>query len=77
MSAPRFIRGHGLLVGGDPFTAAGRRKPYRWPPPATSNVGHGKCRCGALSPELPTTAARKRWHKQHKAEVLADREHCG
>jgi hypothetical protein len=30
--------------------------------------GPGKtmCTCGARSPELPSTTARKRWHTEHK-----------
>jgi hypothetical protein len=35
-------------------------------------VGYGKCFCGVLSPdELPSAAARKRWHRQHKLDILA------
>lgn len=34
--------------------------------------GHGACSCGAKSPEpLPSTAARQRWHREHKLEILA------
>lgn len=33
--------------------------------------GYAFCECDARSVELPTTAARKRWHKQHKEEILA------
>jgi hypothetical protein len=32
--------------------------------------GQAVCECGAWSPELPSTAARKRWHAQHKADLL-------
>ena len=28
--------------------------------------GHASCRCGAYSPHLNNTAARKRWHAEHK-----------
>jgi hypothetical protein len=35
-----------------------------------NGVGKGRCRCGALSPDLPTTAARKRWHREHKQAIL-------
>jgi hypothetical protein len=38
--------------------------------PSTGS-GVGGCSCGARSPELPSRAARKRWHKDHKAEVRA------
>lgn len=36
-----------------------------------NGTGHGRCECGGRSPELPSTAARKRWHREHKAQVLA------
>lgn len=28
-----------------------------------------KCECGAMSDVLPSTNARKRWHREHKVEV--------
>lgn len=31
--------------------------------------GRALCECGEWSPELPSTAARKRWHREHKDEV--------
>lgn len=34
----------------------------------------GKCSCGALSEPQPSDAARKRWHREHKIEVLAAAE---
>lgn len=44
---------------GEPFS--GRNSPAE---------GRAKCSCGALSEVLPSTAARKRWHKEvHKPEV--------
>jgi hypothetical protein len=33
-------------------------------------AGHAVCRCGVLSPHLGNGAARKRWHRAHKARVL-------
>lgn len=33
--------------------------------------GHGHCSCGAMSPHEYTTAARQRWHREHKTEVSA------
>lgn len=38
-----------------------------------TSVGYGLCSCGAKSPELPSTGARKRWFNEHKAEVVAAR----
>jgi len=34
-----------------------------------SGPGRAKCECGELSEVLPSTSARKAWHRQHKAEV--------
>lgn len=34
-------------------------------------VGRGLCSCGATSSVLPSTGQRKRWHRDHKAAVLA------
>lgn len=40
-----------------------------------SGEGKGLCSCGEQSPALPTTAARQRWHREHKQAVLdAQRE---
>lgn len=37
--------------------------------------GKGRCSCGVTSEwELPTTAARQRWHRIHKGDVLAARK---
>jgi hypothetical protein len=36
--------------------------------------GSTRCTCGALSPVLPSTAARKRWHREHKDAVRARME---
>jgi hypothetical protein len=33
-------------------------------------VGRTRCECGEWSPELPSTAARQRWHRDHKNDVL-------
>ncbi len=55
------VKGHSLLFEGKTPGA------IRW----TGGEGPGKCSCGVLSPSLPTTGARQRWHKEHKAEVLA------
>ncbi len=32
-------------------------------------IGIGYCECGAQSPELPSTAARQRWHAEHKEQI--------
>ncbi len=38
--------------------------------------GHGICSCGAMSGHESTTAARQRWHREHKAEVNLARGLC-
>lgn len=37
----------------------------------SNGPGKGSCSCGATSTQvLPNTANRKRWHREHKREVL-------
>lgn len=48
-----------------PHDAAGARLER----PGTGGDGHAKCMCGALSDELPSANARRRWHTRHKEEV--------
>lgn len=40
-----------------------------WPMSAQNGVGKTRCSCGEPSPELPSTAARKRWHAEHKQSI--------
>jgi len=54
------LKGHTLL-----FEGAALGKFYD-----KCGTGEGGCSCGARSKELPSRAARQRWHKKHKAEVL-------
>lgn len=37
--------------------------------------GRALCECGAESPVLPSTAARKRWHREHKDAIRAEQWH--
>lgn len=61
------IPGHGLQAKGKPFIGG----PGHWRRPGWG-IGYGLCSCGEASPEqLDSDAARKRWHRQHKADVLA------
>lgn len=69
---PLRVLGHGLLHEGRPVLdqeccgLAGRthgdRNHY-------DQHGHGHCSCGAMSDHEITTAARQRWHREHKAAV--------
>lgn len=61
------VSGHTLRDEGAVYTAEGHRRYLQ----NLTGYGHGMCSCGALSPVLPSRSARKRWHREHKAEVLA------
>lgn len=61
------VKGHYLIGEGESFFGDGSRIWGR-----RSGMGCGKCSCGALSEKLPSDAARKRWHRQHKEEVLKE-----
>lgn len=62
--------GHGLRHEGAPYQwHAGDL--YRVNPTGTGGVGIGVCSCGELSPILSTAAARKQWHREHKAQARA------
>ncbi len=56
------VAGHALLGEGAPYSESNQRDWY-------GKVGRGRCECGERSGVLPTTAARKRWHAEHKASV--------
>ncbi len=75
------MSGHGLLDEGAAFGIA--RQGIRWTdrPIAgrhfrrlragtVSGEGRGVCACGAFSDYLPTSAARRRWHNEHKANPV-------
>lgn len=59
---------HSLRNNGAPFADDGTHA--NDDPKATGGVGRGGCTCGAFSDEaLPTVAARRAWHKDHKASA--------
>lgn len=68
-----FLKGHGLIREGRPsflsdLCSSGYchyylQRDYEVGP---AWDGHARCSCGAVSPHLPTVAARKRWHREHK-----------
>lgn len=39
---------------------------------SVGGLGHGLCECGAFSPLAWSSNTRKRWHREHKAEVAAN-----
>lgn len=53
---------HTLKSDGAPFNEKGNRIN----PVGTAGDGRAMCACGALSDPLPTRAARKTWHAEHK-----------
>jgi len=65
--------GHGLRNEGAPFTrlpGPGRPQFWRDSSTASSTAGEGRaiCSCGSYSTVLPTAAARKSWHREHKSQ---------
>lgn len=69
MPRRRVIPGHGLTMYGNPFESNGR------PSSIYVSVGHGKCKCGLLSPTpLPTNADRRDWWRSHVDQVAAAAE---
>lgn len=71
------VKGHGLQAEGQAVTPrypdmTADQISYRSAWVLThSRVGQAFCECGEWSPELPSTYARKAWHRAHKAEVTA------
>jgi hypothetical protein len=60
------VAGHTLISEGAAHDDSGRRIGYSVP---FGTAGRGKCSCGTLSEPLPSTGARKRWHRDvHKPE---------
>lgn len=60
---PRRLAGHSLPNEGRVHDGHGQGY--------TNGPGRVQCSCGEHSPELPNTAQRRKWHRQHKADVLA------
>jgi len=54
------LRGHGLVSEGKAYDDSGD---YLGP---AARWGRGRCSCGDVSPWLRSTAARQRWHREHK-----------
>ena len=66
------VKGHTLRSEGAAYsrTADGERHTRaRWN--SASGVGYGLCSCGATSDILDSAGLRKRWHRNHKAEVVS------
>jgi hypothetical protein len=64
------VKGHGLLREGTAHDAAGNYLGN------SRYAGYGFCQCGARTPKLgASNAARKRWHREHKAAVFSQTLH--
>lgn len=72
------VKGHALINEGVgyPPGLSGEQIVKRWAFISHDLAGVGVCHCGAKSGPLPSDAARKRWHREHKAEVFVC-ESCG
>jgi hypothetical protein len=66
MPKQTIVKGHALIREGWPHDSFGQAY-YN----TAVSQGKAKCSCGTLSGYLPSTAARQRWHRVHKLEVLA------
>lgn len=66
------VSGHTLRFEGRAYTDEGKViDPWSSDAPWR---GRGMCSCGTMSDVLNTRAERKRWHREHKAEVLRAQE---
>ena len=69
------LAGHSLQNEGAAFVVNEERRVVRaWPGRGISGRGRGLCSCGALSEMLDSGYARRNWHREHKAEVLAEQQ---
>lgn len=66
------IQGHALRSEGAPHMprSDGWERVGHWS--SVGGLGHGLCECGAFSPLAWSSNTRKRWHREHKAEVAAN-----
>jgi hypothetical protein len=64
------LRGHALRAEGKAFVPGDETPWARAGLPA--DLGVGLCECGAVSDWEHSSAARKRWHAQHKDAVRAE-----
>ena len=57
------LKGHALVRRGWPHWNDGEAHL------AATAGGSARCKCGAMSPWLPSRNERKRWHRGHKEQV--------
>ena len=63
MSRSTRVAGHGMPHEGRGLRWSAQFESIVYDPDSTRT----RCECGEWSPELPTDAARRRWHATHKA----------
>jgi hypothetical protein len=68
MAGSTLVAGHGLRHEGRYWNGLAY---------VSGGMAPGRCTCGDRSEPLPTGAARKRWHREHKDEIRAQREASG
>ena len=68
------LAGHALANEGAAFTAEGDYAfgHHLWI--GTAGQGHGKCECGAISPEVGGRKYRRAWHLEHKTTIRNERK---
>lgn len=65
------VAGHGLVSEGAAYGRSDGGGFYRINLWTVGGSGFALCECDAFSPYLESAAKRKRWHREHKAEVSA------
>ena len=67
------VKGHALVAEGAAFDKEGdSTKRVRYG--TVAGRGRALCECGSVSPRLDSANQRKKWHREHKAEVSATRQ---
>jgi len=64
------VRGHGLYDLGAPVDITGT--PTNVPGSGAGGKGRALCACGAMSPEVSSVLTRRKWHREHKEQVLKE-----
>lgn len=66
MNHPLRVSDHSIVERGHAHDDDGVLKPALY---NSSVWGRARCACGALSPGLPSTLARQRWHRDHRERL--------
>ena len=68
------VKGHTLRAEGAAFLLNERGGWSRVAWNTVSGTGRARCSCSAASEILTSAHQRKKWHREHKAEVSANRQ---